>query len=196
MTSKRSRPRSGRPRLAASDWVDAALKTLAHKGIDHVKVEQLARDLKSTKGSFYWHFRDRNALLDAMLVRHGKHPVIDPREDNGSVTPAKKLRATMEAPRMDKGRAEGTLAELSLRLWAKQSSKARLAVSLIDKHRHESHVEVLQDMGRKGSESLSLAHVVQAVVTYLWQRDDLSVVEQDQIIETVFDLLGTDKASR
>jgi len=40
---------------------------LARGGLTAVAVEPLAKSLKATKGSFYWHFADRNALLAATL---------------------------------------------------------------------------------------------------------------------------------
>lgn len=48
-------------------WIEVALDALADGGPDAVRVEQLATRLGVTKGGFYWHFADRNALLDAML---------------------------------------------------------------------------------------------------------------------------------
>ena len=48
-------------------WVDAGLGAFAGGGPDAVRVEALARALGVTKGGFYWHFRDRRALLDEML---------------------------------------------------------------------------------------------------------------------------------
>ncbi|MET0387197.1 MAG: helix-turn-helix domain-containing protein, partial [Polyangiales bacterium] len=51
----------------ARDWVTAGLAVLAQQGADAIKVEPLARELGVTKGSFYWHFRDRDALLKAIL---------------------------------------------------------------------------------------------------------------------------------
>jgi AcrR family transcriptional regulator len=51
------------------EWVGAAAVALAQGGVDAVRVEALARDLGITKGSFYWHFADRNALLEALLDR-------------------------------------------------------------------------------------------------------------------------------
>lgn len=51
------------------EWVGAAVAALARDGAAGVKVEVLARDLGVTKGSFYWHFADRPALLAAVLER-------------------------------------------------------------------------------------------------------------------------------
>src|SRR5215470_15475319 len=54
-------------RLDADAWIAAAFEALAEGGIDAVRVEPLAKALGITKGSFYWHFADRRALIDAML---------------------------------------------------------------------------------------------------------------------------------
>ncbi|MGJ8668057.1 MAG: TetR/AcrR family transcriptional regulator [Oceanococcus sp.] len=53
--------------LSASDWAQAALDAIAEGGIEGVAVEPLARKLGVTKGSFYWHFQNRSALLKAAL---------------------------------------------------------------------------------------------------------------------------------
>ena len=54
-------------RLARDDWLKSALK-ICEKGIDRVKVAPLAKELGVTTGSFYWHFRNRRELLDALLT--------------------------------------------------------------------------------------------------------------------------------
>jgi AcrR family transcriptional regulator len=54
--------------LQREDWLRAARLALLRGGIEAVRVEKLARSLRVTKGSFYWHFRDRNDLLDSLLV--------------------------------------------------------------------------------------------------------------------------------
>lgn len=59
-------------RLNASDWEQAALDLIAEQGVSAVAVEPLARRLKVTKGSFYWHFPSRDALLKAALERWEK----------------------------------------------------------------------------------------------------------------------------
>ncbi|MCH6482269.1 TetR/AcrR family transcriptional regulator [Pseudoxanthomonas sp. LH2527] len=56
-------------RLSADDWAQAALDLIAEQGVSAVAVEPLARRLGVTKGSFYWHFPSRDALLQAALER-------------------------------------------------------------------------------------------------------------------------------
>jgi AcrR family transcriptional regulator len=58
--------------LSADDWADAALEAIAAGGLDALAVEPLARRLGVTKGSFYWHFPNREALLRAALARWEK----------------------------------------------------------------------------------------------------------------------------
>ena len=55
--------------LTAEDWVRAAYDVVAEGGVGAVAVEPLARRLGVTKGSFYWHFANRGALLEAVLGR-------------------------------------------------------------------------------------------------------------------------------
>ena len=66
MTEAKPEPRT---RLSAADWEHVALAALAESGIAAVAVEPLARRLGVTKGSFYWHFATREALLQSALER-------------------------------------------------------------------------------------------------------------------------------
>ena len=56
-------------RLSAIDWERGALEMIAEEGVAALAVEALARRLGVTKGSFYWHFKNREALLQAALNR-------------------------------------------------------------------------------------------------------------------------------
>ncbi|GEL95951.1 TetR/AcrR family transcriptional regulator [Cellulomonas composti] len=51
------------------DWIDAAYAAFLRDGLGAVRVEPLARALGATKGSFYWHFTDRAALVDEVVAR-------------------------------------------------------------------------------------------------------------------------------
>jgi len=53
--------------LGRKDWLRAARLALLRGGVEAVRVEKLARDLGVTKGSFYWHFKDRDELLELLL---------------------------------------------------------------------------------------------------------------------------------
>src|ERR1700733_10285364 len=53
--------------LTRKDWLDAAREMLIESGIERVKVAPLAAHLGVSRGSFYWHFRDRKELLDLLV---------------------------------------------------------------------------------------------------------------------------------
>ena len=55
--------------LSRAEWIDAAWELLGEGSVDRVRVEPLAKKLGVTKGSFYWHFKDRQELVDALLDR-------------------------------------------------------------------------------------------------------------------------------
>ena len=60
--------RAGPGRLTADTWTGVALEAIAEGGLAAVSVEGLARRLGATKGSFYWHFDNRDALIEATLA--------------------------------------------------------------------------------------------------------------------------------
>jgi AcrR family transcriptional regulator len=94
-------------RLTAASWEAAALAALAEHGVTGVAIEPLARRLGVTKGSFYWHFADRDALLAAALRRWedasteriiaGVAGVRDPRERLGRL-----IRSVLAASQADR----------------------------------------------------------------------------------------------
>ena len=54
-------------RGSAELWLDAAYDILIHQGADAVRIQPLARAVGMSRPSFYWHFADRQALLDALV---------------------------------------------------------------------------------------------------------------------------------
>lgn len=54
-------------RTPRSSWIEEGLRALGGGGPDAVRIEPLARRLGVSKGGFYWHFDDRQALLEEML---------------------------------------------------------------------------------------------------------------------------------
>lgn len=56
-------------RLSKDDWIAAAIDAIEHGGIAAIAVEPLAAGLGTTKGSFYWHFTNRDELIAATMQR-------------------------------------------------------------------------------------------------------------------------------
>ena len=91
------RKSSQRP-LTPDDWARAALAAIARGGVPAVAVETVAAELSATKGSFYWHFKNRDALIQAALDRWEQsrtESVIEELEREPD--PAKRLRNVFDA---------------------------------------------------------------------------------------------------
>src|SRR5262249_60351962 len=115
-------------RIGPEDWVRAGLSLLAQGGIDAVRVELLAARLGVTKGSFYWHFKDRADLRFAMLEawrQLGTGDIIDRVEAVRGST-AEQLGRLIELRGPNK-KAAGL--ETAVWAWAKVDGKAARALS-------------------------------------------------------------------
>src|SRR5689334_3543223 len=79
-------------------WIDAGFVELARSGVDGVRVEVLAKNLGVTKGGFYRRFRDRAALLQAMLDRwsEGRVVAIAQQASIEGVTAKERLKALIK----------------------------------------------------------------------------------------------------
>ena len=83
-----------RSTLSAGDWEQQALVLMAEKGIRAVAIESLARRMGVTKGSFYWHFPNRDALLEQSLLRWEKHDEANLQASLGAIAdPRERLRS-------------------------------------------------------------------------------------------------------
>ena len=58
---------NNKQRLSKAVWMEKTLEKIGEVGVASIQVELLARELGVTKGSFYWHFPSREALLSATL---------------------------------------------------------------------------------------------------------------------------------
>src|SRR5574343_306772 len=50
-------------------WLQAAREALLDGGVEAVKIQVLAKELNLSRASFYWFFKDRDELLDALLAQ-------------------------------------------------------------------------------------------------------------------------------
>ena len=60
-------PLRGNVKVTREDWIAVATDVLISQGIDRVKVLDLSQRLDVSRSSFYWYFKSRKALLDALL---------------------------------------------------------------------------------------------------------------------------------
>src|SRR3954452_14910790 len=108
-------------RTPPARWVDAGIEALAEGGPDAIRIEPLAQRLGVTKGGFYWHFKDRTALLAEVLdrwQRESLEDVIASIEDSGGDARQKLRRLfSLAAARPDLLRAD-----LAVRDWARRDS--------------------------------------------------------------------------
>ncbi|MEM6478353.1 MAG: TetR/AcrR family transcriptional regulator [Pseudomonadota bacterium] len=60
-------PLSGNVKVTRQDWLNAAMDTFVESGIEQVKILSLAARMGVSRSSFYWYFKSRTELLDALL---------------------------------------------------------------------------------------------------------------------------------
>lgn len=123
--------------LSPDTWADAALSALAIHGIDGVRVEVLARDLDVTKGSFYWHFKDRDALLVKVLERWRERTTLAliKRLDGASELPEERLRQLLRLPLQPERSAFAAEVELAIRMWSRKDARALAVLEEVDELR-------------------------------------------------------------
>ena len=140
-TAKPLADSAAKSQLTPDDWIDAATAVLVNKSIDAVRVEVLSKDLGVTRGSFYWHFRDRDDLLRQLLVRwrdRATEQIIDDFERR-NMPPRELLRDLTKLPfRGDAARAASAV-ELAIRAWARRDDMARKFVDEVD-HKRLSYI--------------------------------------------------------
>lgn len=67
MTKAKKTGVRGPARTTREDWLNTAVDSLISEGIDQVKVQTLAQKLDCARSSFYWYFKNRTELLEALL---------------------------------------------------------------------------------------------------------------------------------
>lgn len=122
-----------RPQLDRAAWTQAALDTLADEGVTGIRVEVLAKRLHVTKGSFYWHFKDRQDLLAGVLEtwKDGRiRDIIKQTRPEPGKEEAQIFHVidVYSASRNKKG----ILIELAMREWARRDAQAAATVEEVD----------------------------------------------------------------
>lgn len=157
-------PRS-RLQLDPERWIEAAIDVLAREGVSGLRVELLAKRCGVTKGSFYWHFKDRQALIDAVL-EFWKEGRIRDIEKTTTVAPGKErdqLHYVIEVYGASRNR-KGMAIELAVRDWARHDAQAAAIVEAVDLYRLECTQKLFVTAGMSNAEAKSRSLLLYACV--------------------------------
>jgi AcrR family transcriptional regulator len=115
-------------------WIEAALLALARGGPESIRVEGLATQLGVSKGGFYWHFKDRAALLEEMLDSWEQSVVGDviAAVEGEPGTPRAKLQHLFD---LASSAADILPVELALRDWSRRDIEVAARLHRVDNRR-------------------------------------------------------------
>lgn len=175
-------------RLSPNDWITAGLAALTRKGPSALKAEALARDLGTTKGSFYWHFKDVPAFHEALLAGWEAYAQtkITALSDLDA-KPVTKLRLLAEL-RSEKAKVgfdrPGT--EAALRAWSEENDLAFQATTRIDAARLEMIQGLLSQIDLTNKE---LSHILYGATLGLNDLESRQKEVSSKSLETLVDLI-------
>lgn len=165
--SKTARPGSATPRtqLDRNDWIEGAIDILAKSGVSGLRVEVLAKACGVTKGSFYWHFKDRKDLLDAVLERWREGRIKDIEKATSGAPGREKdqLQYLIEIYGASRNR-KGMSIELAVRDWARHDGEAAAVVEAVDLYRLECTRKLFVAGGMSEAEAKSRSLLLYACV--------------------------------
>jgi AcrR family transcriptional regulator len=158
--ASRSSGAAARQSLGREDWIAAARAELITAGINSVNVERLARRLRVTRGSFYWHFKSHKDLLRELLEsweQTNTGPFERALTENGAPNGVKEFLTIINlwVEETDYSPAFDT----AVRDWARTSPEVATAVRRVDERRIEVLHRVFLDMGFVDPEALIRARV-------------------------------------
>ncbi len=142
--------------LTKTDWIDAGLVLMANKGVAAVKVEVLARQLDVSKGSFYWHFKNRQELLEGILQRWENETLWLIEESQKADTPKERL---IELFALAEEMCNQPDPETAIFIWANQEPAVQERVRIIETKRVHYLNQLLQEYGFDESEARHKAEI-------------------------------------
>jgi AcrR family transcriptional regulator len=153
---------SGRAQFGPDDWIRAAQRVLENRSIDAVRVEVLAKEMGVTKGSFYWHFKDRDDLVQRMLTawRDEATERIIQRFEKQGLSPRELIHDLLTLPFRGKAAKEAASVELAIRAWARRDDTARAVLDEVDAARLSYISRSFEALGCSASEAKSRAFLL------------------------------------
>jgi AcrR family transcriptional regulator len=146
-------------------WIEAGLKEIGQDGVAQVRVEVLAQRLGVTKGGFYRRFKDRRALLDALLATWsaGRIAAVERQTALGNESAADRLKAVIRLY-SERANPEGMAIELAIRQWARADPAAAAAVARVDTARLKNVAQLYVAMGLTSEDAQARAVLFYAFI--------------------------------
>lgn len=159
-----------RGQLSAQDWLLAAIEAMAHGGVDNVKVERLAKSLGVSKGSFYWHFKDRKDLLDQVIhywVAEGTEQVMAANKQASAAVEERLVALFQLALEEPVGALSSAQGEMAIRSWAMIEPNIAKIVAASDTQRINYVAELFVALGHpKALATASAEHLYLMLLGY------------------------------
>lgn len=151
-----------RNQLTPADWVAAATHVLRDQSIDAVRVDVLAKVLNVTRGSFYWHFKDRQDLLERMLTgwRDAATEQIIHRFEKSGATPQMLIKELLLLPFRGQSAQNSAAIELAIREWARRDDLARQALEQVDAQRLAYVTRCFESLGFSAAQAKQRAFML------------------------------------
>lgn len=153
-----------RSTLTPEAWIVAATDVLIDQGIDAVRVDVLAKAMDVTRGSFYWHFKDREALLVAVLNawRDAATEQVIQRFEGQQADPNALIGELISLPFRGRAAQRAARVELAIRAWARRDALARQAVDEVDQRRLSYIAQCFSALGFPIGEARARAFILYA----------------------------------
>ena len=152
-------------RVSKQSWIDSARKALFSGGIDRVKIDLLARKLKVTRGSFYWHFKNRADLLNTLIEdwkENNTKPMLDAIELSGRNGDKNDFNYFCDLLMEEKKYLPKF--DSAMRDWARHDKKVAQLVKEVDNTRIDALTKMFTNYGFEPNEAF-----IRARVTYYHQ---------------------------
>lgn len=137
-------------RLCREDWLREAIEVLAKEGGSILTIEALVRRLGVSRGSFYWHFKDRTDFIQQLVnywsLIFTQTVAEEISQSKGSAE--ERLFSLMEQITVN----QLNRYDIPIRAWASRDSAASRVVKKVDEFRFNYVRSLFEEIGFKGEE--------------------------------------------
>ena len=156
----KAEPLGGNVKVTRADWLNVAMDVLISDGVDQVKVLNLASRMGVSRSSFYWYFKSRQQLLDALLERwqatNTAAMVAQSQQAVATITEAvcNVQRCVVDPALFD------TALDFAIRDWARRSGKVRRLLDQSDARRLDALTAMFARHGYAAAEADARARIL------------------------------------